>query len=249
MAEIRSHLTNAPITEALIDLQIKSAEPISIDRIRHLADQVDGYEIQGPMYKLQTKWKLSPEDGATHDSTLDEQGLRLRSSDEKIILQVRTNGLTVSRLEPYETWSALVAESKRIWHQYVSELCPSCVTRVATRYINNLKLPMKPGEHFREYLTCPPELPDELPQGLASFLMRFVIPDPESETQANLVQKLDGGPVPADFVPIVLDIDAYKMVSFRPDSDEAWELLEKLRAYKNRLFYASLTEKSVSIYE
>ncbi len=46
-----------------------------------------------------------------------------------------------SRLPPYEDWAKLLIETKRIWTQYVERLAPQRVTRVATRFINNLRLP------------------------------------------------------------------------------------------------------------
>lgn len=108
---------------------------------------------------------------------------------------------------------------------------------------------MQLGEDFQEYLTKAPELAEELPQGLAGFFHRYVIPHPRTGARANLIMRLDEGFAPADYVPIILDIDVYKMVDFEPDSESIWDLLEELRVYKNDVFFASITEKTVRLFE
>ena len=47
----------------------------------------------------------------------------------------------------------LVAETRRLWSLYVDKLEPEAIVRVATRFINKLKLPMTSGERFQDYLT------------------------------------------------------------------------------------------------
>lgn len=210
---------------------------------------VDGYEQKGPIFQLQTTWAVTKEEGARNRSQSHELGVRLHSPDEKFVLQVRTNGFTLSRLEPYETWENLVAEARRLWTIYNGGLEPEAIIRVATRFINQLKLPMKPGERFQEYLTKPPDVPEELPQGVLGFMQRMVILHPELDARTNLIQLLQEGVTPADHVPIILDIDVYKMVNLPPETEDAWNLLGELRIFKNAVFFASLTEKAVELFE
>lgn len=249
MAKIRTHLDGAPITEGLIDLQVQPGKGDGLKAVQEFANSLEGYEQVGPIMQLLTTWNLSKEDGAKEQSQSSELGVRVQSTDEKYVLQIRTNGMTLSRLEPYETWKVLLAEMRRLWSLYINAVEPEAVTRVATRFINRLKLPMIPGEQFGDYLTKPPEVPEELPQAILSFNQRTVIPHPDIGANANLIQLLEEGVTPGDHVPIILDIDVYKMVNFGPDSEESWNLLEKLRVYKNAIFFASLTEKTVELFE
>ncbi len=249
MARIRSHLGGAPITEALIDLQVRPSNDDGLKEVQEFANSLEGYEQVGPIMRLQTTWELSKEGGAKEQSLSSELGVRLNSNDEKYVLQIRTNGFTLSRLEPYETWEVLLAEMRRLWSLYIDLVEPEVVTRVATRFINRLKLPMVPGEEFGDYLTKPPEVPEELPQAILSFMQRTVIPHPDNGVIANLIQLLEEGVTPDDHVPVMLDIDVYKMVNFGPDTEESWNLLETLRVYKNAIFFASLTEKTVELFE
>lgn len=248
VAKARDHLDRAPIREALIDLQVRAREATGLLAVQELARAIDGYQVQGPIMTLQTRWSVSPERGAQQSAESKEIGVRLHL-DQRYVLQLRINGLTLSRLEPYETWDNLMGEARRVWEAYCATLKPEAVTRVATRYINLLKLPMAQGEHFEEYLAKPPQVPEGLPQGILGFVQRVVLLKPDIDAQANVIQLLQEGPAPLDHVPIVMDIDAYKKVEMLPDTDEVWALLGKLRAFKNEIFFAHLTEKAVGLFE
>jgi len=249
MARIRPHLARAPITEALIDFQVRPGKGTDLEAVRALATLVGDYEQKGPILQLQTTWAVTKEEGARNRSQSQELGVRLHSPDEKYVLQVRTSGFTLSRLEPYETWENLVGEARRLWAIYLGRLQPEAIVRVATRFINQLKLPMKPGEQFQEYLTKPPDIPEELPQGVLGFMQRMVILHPQLDARANLIQLLQEGMAPADYVPVILDIDVYKLVNLSPETEDAWNLLGELRVFKNATFFASLTEKTVELFE
>jgi uncharacterized protein (TIGR04255 family) len=108
---------------------------------------------------------------------------------------------------------------------------------------------MKPGEHFEEYLAKPPGVPSDLPQGVLAFVQQIVLPKPDIGARANVTLTLTEGPFPVDHIPVVLDIDVYNSVDLPVDSDEIWNLLEKLRVFKNEIFFANLTEETADLYE
>jgi uncharacterized protein (TIGR04255 family) len=250
MAKIRQHLARAPISEALIDLQVNPAAGVGLESVRTITQALKGrYEPQGPIFELQTQWSVPTDGDPSTTSAARELGVRLHSTDGKYVLQARTSGFTLSRLEPYENWDALLSEARSLWKTYADALEIEAVRRVATRFINNLKLPMKAGEVFEMYLTTPPQVPDELPQGVLGFMQRVVVLKPELDLKANVIQLLQEGIAPADHIPVILDIDVYKQVSMPPDSSDIWPLLAELRVFKNAIFFASLTETAVGLFE
>ncbi len=248
MAKVRTHLDRTPIVEAVIDLRLRPNDEVPIETIEAFAASIEGYEVKGPIFQLETTWSIEQE-VAKNRSKSQSLGIRLHSSDEKYVLQLTSIGFTLSRLEPYESWEKLIAEARRHWERYSSAIQPAAITRVATRFINRIAIPMKPAEQFEEYLTAPPMVPDELPQGVVGFTQRVVVVDPETDARANIVQSLQEGLPSPDVVPIVVDIDVYKMVEMKPNAEDAWELLDGLRVFKNSAFYASITEKTVALYE
>lgn len=250
MAKPRDRLTKAPITEALVDLQVGLANPIESISIKELAKRLhDEYDQQGPIYQVQTKWSVAPNETPRTKIEARELGLRLNSKDGKFVLQARTGGFTLSRLEPYDNWHSLVAEARRLWGCYIAAIPVETVLRIAVRYINNLRLPMRHGEGFETYLEKPPDVPHSLPQGLLGFMQRIVLFYPDRDVRANVIQLLQEGPAPADHVPVILDIDVYKQVAIPPHGEALWAELPELRQVKNEIFFASLTEKAMELFE
>lgn len=243
------HLTHTPITEALIDIHVEHRDGLSFTVLQEAFSNVDfGYYLKGPISLGTFGFKLTT-DGQQPQTTADatQIGLRLHSSDEKYVAQCRLAGFTLSRLPPYEAWPMLVQETKRVWSVYRDRLAPLRVTRVATRFINNLQLPLEQGASFQTYLQKFADVPDEAPQAVASFFQRFQLVDVASNAAVNLTLALEsmspGGPAP-----VILDVDAFSFTDLDPMDDKLWVILEHLRTLKNNSFFGSLTERATELY-
>jgi uncharacterized protein (TIGR04255 family) len=120
------------------------------------------------------------------------------------------------------------------------------------RYINEIKLPF-PIIDFGEYLTCPPRVPDALPQGISGFLNRVIVPDEANKCVSIVTQAMEGqGPLVSEdaSITILLDIDVFRTVRIQGDHfEEIWTGLDTLREQKNRMFFEHLTEKTVEMFE
>lgn len=244
------HLPHAPITEALIDVHVEPRHDLTFPALQQtIATPEFGYYVKNSISQGTFAFKLTL-DGAQPQTTAEASqiGLRLHSDDEKYVAQCRLSGFTLSRLRPYEEWSNLIREAKRVWAIYTERLTPVRVTRVATRFINNLQLPMHLGASFQEYLHKLVDVPDEAPQAVASFLQRFQLVDVQSNALVNLTLALESTPIfgPA---PVVLDVDAFIVKDLDPEHEELWVILEHLRALKNQCFFGSLTERAAKLYE
>lgn len=252
MTEVR-HLPNAPITEALIDFQIEARLGLTFAQLGAALTVLDfGYYLKNPISQglIAFRFKM----GATgpepnpEASQHEQIGLRLHSSDEKYVAQFRVNGFTLSRLPPYEDWETLQKEAQRLWTIYHQRLGPVKITRIATRYINNLQLPLSGGVTFQTYLRKLVDIPDEMPQLVAGFFQRFQVVDPESRAHVVLAIAMDQQG-PADAAPVILDIDAFMNVDLVPISQQLWEQLSVLHDLKNRCFFGILTEKAIELYK
>lgn len=251
MAKSRTHLPHAPVTEAVIDFRVVARKDLPGAAFEPLVERLaPDYVKKGPIVEILTSFAVDPKGERSSDVASQEIGVRMHSADDRYVAQFQLTGFSLSRLEPYETWDKLFAEAQRLWALYVDAVRPDKVVRVATRFINNLRLPMQPGEDFGVYLTKPPQVPEGLPQGLSSFLQRVLLHDPKTDIRATLtqaLQSLPGGDLP-ERIPVILDIDVYRLAEFGPGSRELWDCLEGLRAFKNLAFYESLTEQAVEQY-
>jgi uncharacterized protein (TIGR04255 family) len=137
-------------------------------------------------------------------------------------------------------------EAYRLWLLYKDITCPDSITRVALRYINNLNIPL-PIRDFDDYLTAPPVVPEGLPQGVVSFLTRVVIHEPSIGANAIITQALES--VVGEVAPVILDIDVFRLRPEGIEEKDAWDTIEKLRHFKNHIFFKSVTNKLKEMFE
>ena len=243
------HLRNAPITEAVVDLRVKLPDDLSFEKLALVNDSiVSRYPKRKERRKYEGKVEFrigEPPKQTTVDKGPD--GYIYTSEDDKQVVQFRLDGFTFSRLKPYETWENLRDEAHKLWQLYVKFSSPEFITRVALRYINNLNIPL-PIKDFAEYLVAPPTVPAQLPQGVGSFLTRIVTTEPKLGASAIVTQALE--PLTQkDFAPIILDIDVFKTGQFDIEKRETWDILEGLHNLKNEIFFSSVSEKGLRLYE
>jgi uncharacterized protein (TIGR04255 family) len=243
------HLTHAPITEAVIDFKVKPKDGVAYEQVHEAFKQMDfGYYLKTPISEGTFAIGMGP-DGQfiPPSSTSAVVGLRLHSSDERYILQARGDSFTLSRLAPYETWESLIEEAKRLWAIYVARLEPVGIFRIATRFINNLRLPLRMGEEFQVYINSLAQVPQGTPQSVEGFFQRFQLADRFLDAHVILSLTLNSLD-PDGRVPVILDIDAFKMTEKNASDPMIWEELESLRKLKNDCFFGTLTEKAQELY-
>lgn len=244
------HLARAPITEALIDLRVVARDGFAFADLKSAFEPPDfGYYMKSSITEGLFELKLPPDGQAPETSAQSEQtGLRLHSGDERYVAQCGVSGFTLSRLQPYEDWGALLDETQRIWSSYVQRAKPKRVRRLATRFINNLRLPLADGEPIESYLNKLVDLPEEVPQLVEGFFQRFRIVDAGSGARIVLTLALDGRAPPGP-VPVILDVEARMEADLDPADPDLWKTLEHLRELKNQSFFGVLTERAVRLYE
>jgi uncharacterized protein (TIGR04255 family) len=243
-------LTKAPITEALVDIRVKLPLDFKVERLDSVYQEIKELYPKKQVQKLSNiHFEVKPEEELIKSIT-KINGYRYLSADDKKIFQTRLDGFTFNRLSRYTKWEDLREEAYRLWLLYKKNTSPELITRVALRYINNLRIPM-PIKDFNEYLKAPPIVPETLPQGVTSFLTRINIYNPDLDANAIITQALEpAGPEPAS-LPVVLDIDVFRMQSEGKgiEEEEAWNLIEKLRHFKNKIFFESITDKLLEVYK
>jgi uncharacterized protein (TIGR04255 family) len=251
MAQQR-HLAHAPITEAVIDLRVEIEEGIDVSSLDTATiEAATGYKRIGPLVAGEFGIIIDMEGAqgaAVSQDGVRTLGSRFHSADEKYVAQLSIHGLTFSRLAPYENWPTLTAEARRVWAVYSRCIKPRNISRVATRFINDLRLPMNSGAEFTTYLTSSLGLHDPAFRGISSFLVQYEGRDADSQatvrcTQALRPERYDG------VLPVIIDIDVFRVQQFSFDETRVWAYLDRLRDIKNRVFFSLLTEACVELYK
>ena len=232
-------LSKAPITEALIDIQVKLPDNFDINKLDNIkgisADNTTKHELR----RFESKFNIK--DGQPlADVSNKILGYRYISSDNLYVFQARFNGFTLSRLAPYETWELFKKEGCRLWDIY-SEITNPFIVRIAVRYINKIIIPF-PIKDFGDYFTAPITVPEELPQGVNSYFNRVIINEPSIGASAIITNSMEPISKP-DFVPIMIDIDVFKINTNGFEAEEIWNTLSMMRDFKNKIFYNTITDK------
>lgn len=241
-------LKKAPVKEALIDIQFDSS--IELSQVDDVANRAhERYPKKTDIW--QTVFGIGQSEGGQNvtDNTL--VGRRLESEDGRFVLLLRRNGLSVCRLAPYGDWDKLRDEALTCWSTLLDVSGLASVSRIAVRYINEIRIPLPIGD-FNEFLTCPPTVPAGLPQAISEFVSRVVIPDPSSQTVSIITQALQGATFSAEgkpVAPVILDIDVFRAEVLPAEGGEIWALLDTLRGQKNKMFFEHLTEKALEMHQ
>lgn len=242
------HLNNAPIVEAIIDFRVKLPSGYNATEFSSLKKTLSKSNYP----QMDESWAFEGEimvKAKQIEQIIKDKGLRgyfFKSSDGKNVAQFREDGFTLSRLKPYSDWETVLAEAKTLWELYLRTAAPEIITRLATRYINRMDIPL-PINDFRRYLTAPPIIPEGLPQGISRYLTRVTIGDPD-DIMANIIQALEKSSKPGH-VAIILDIDVYKQMEAGFPENQIWPTFENLRNLKNRIFFGSITEETARLFE
>src|SRR5438552_18095898 len=93
------HLPHAPITEALIAIQVTPREGLTFAVLKNAIEAADsGYYVKNPISEGTFAFTLAPEGKLYTTAESAQVGLRLHSADEKYVAQFRLAGFTLSRL-------------------------------------------------------------------------------------------------------------------------------------------------------
>ncbi|MGE0539698.1 MAG: TIGR04255 family protein [Dehalococcoidia bacterium] len=238
------HYSRAPIKEALIDIQVKAPSGVTLATLANICDsERECYPQRQDRHIFHGEVKVGTHVGAT--TSQQHLGYVAFSSTEHQAFQVRLDGFTFSRFEPYDSWTPFQAEAKRLWSAYRDAVKPEAVTRIAVRYINRFDLPVEVKE-LGKYLTALPVLPaisTGVSQQPSGFLVQLQIPQDDIGCVLELVEALIP-PVVADSTSVLLDIDLYREVQGAVSEGEIWILLGQLHDRKNEVFEACITDEA-----
>lgn len=230
------HYSRTPITEAIIDFQVELPDGVGLSDLERCQDAAYPCKKALPVSVGPTELEVAT------SATSRQVGFLFASADEKQVFQARSDGFTMHRLAPYEGWEPFRDEARRLWDLYRQTARPRKVARVAVRYINRLDLPV-PLVEMKDYLRTCPEVSPDLPQGLEEFFMQLNIPQRDIKSTLLLRETVVPAP-PSGVASVVLDIDLFRSDGIPPDDAGIWACLETLRARKNEIFEACITNRT-----
>lgn len=250
MSVNRLQLTNAPIVEAVVDIDCDMPPKFELGALEGAAREayLDRYPLFQAQLIEQHQIEQRPDGPANHTLKRGIQALQFRQEDNKQLIQVRSQGYSFNRLAPYSTLVEYLVEIERTWRLFVRLATPLQVRAVRLRYINRLHLPLKDGKlETTDYLRVSPQLPDESNLTFVGFLNQHSAVESGTGNQANIV--LAAQPPENDELPVIFDIGVNH---FENGEVENWpwilENIVALRSLKNRIFENTLTKSCLNLF-
>lgn len=241
---------NAPITEALLDIRVQLPKDINLQILESFHDRIkEKFPDKQKRVFIKAGFKFSPE-GVTSEIPVQSggpDGFLFRSPIENKVVQARLDGFTFNKLKPYEKWETFSSEARQLWNLFTEIARPITITRIALRYINRIEIPL-PIKEFKDYILTVPDSPPDLPLNVSHFFMSVVCGKPEIQAKAQLNETLEAV-TPNNTLPLILDIDVYRETTFEGNSDVIWAEFEKLRDFKNEIFFKSITKKTEELFK
>ena len=177
------------------------------------------------------------------------QALQFFKEDLLQLVQVRQDGFSFNRLAPYSSLDDYLPEVHRSWELFRELAKPVRVRRVALRYVNRILLPLTAGRvELDDYLKIGPRLPDEDGLTLGGFLNQHSALETATGNMVNTI--LTSQPVENGFLPLIFDIEAVRLVQAEPNNwAEADSIIKSLRTLKNRVFWNTLSERCLKLFQ
>lgn len=242
------HLRNAPIVEALLDIQVTLPEKTIPESLEGLQRKLGGrYPAKQIRKNFQGELTFAA-DAAPVAKTLERfGGYQFASSDGKEVVQARLDGYSFSRLHPYTNWEQFSSLAREGWREYAKLLKPVSVNRIALRYINRIPLPV-PFSDFTEYVLTAPRVAPTLSLDLKQFFFRAVTQDEKAKATVVITETVEETTTSSLHVPLILDIDVFRMGSFPKEAEKLWPLFAPLHDLKNRVFFESVTPATLELF-
>jgi len=242
------HFPKAPIQEALLDIQVVLPVEFAVSSLKSFGKGIEDRfpESQEYIQYVQNVQIVPTVDSKPAPPSQIIDGYVFVSKTNGKVTQARRAGFTFHKLKPYSRWEDFSSEAKELWQRYVDLVHPVSVKRLGLRYINRVELPSDIRD-LREICTLFPDVPNGVPQTWMEYFQRFVSPR-EDGAIAAVSLALDNQPPPRK-PSVILDIDVgYHLPIEKIDNTVFWTRFDALRAWKNEIFDASVTQKAKELF-
>ncbi len=173
-----------------------------------------------------------------------------KKEEENLFFNLSKDRMVLSNIKAYAGWESLFNYFINFLDVVNDKLGVKEFNRVSVRYVNNLNLPNYGLADFNKYIKSAPSVPNGVPNKVSGFLNRLILSDEEKSTTAIVSQGLDHNRVSlSETLPVIFDIDVIKTGKLISEKENIENILNSLRKFKNDIFFNTLTNKCLELYE
>ncbi len=249
----QKHLNKPPIVEAIVDIDCDMPPDFIVGSQTEQAEKIFGQDYpkigkrflhrQGFTGKLDEQPEVK-----VLESKVSIHALLLQKEAENQLIQIRQDGYSFNRLTPYSSLDDYFPEIERTWNLFIEHFSPLSIQRIRLRYINRIILPLENGKlNLDKFLKVGPRLPGNSQLGFAGFVHQQQLVEPNTDNRANVI--LSTQPGNSDEIPLIFDIGTTKEVRYDHfDWENILTVVNSLRNLKNHIFFDSLTEEGICLF-
>ncbi len=242
------NLRNAPITEAAIEFRFQN----KIEEFQILESVYSVFEKDFPEKQIIRSSKVDfafEEDklATTQAESLSPEGIIFYSVDKKKIIQLQRDSFSFVWVGKYSKWEEFSSEALELWNKADKTLKTNALIRIGSRFINNLNIPQ--NIELKEIIVNSPTPPEGTSFEMAGFLNQMTLYDDDNSVSAIVCLGLGHNKIKEQKLPVIFDIDVFSLDVIQNENTKINENLNKLRVFKNSIFFKSLTQKGMELYQ
>jgi uncharacterized protein (TIGR04255 family) len=168
------------------------------------------------------------------------------SPDNKTFIQTRMNGFSFAQAnQSYTDWKTFKPLAFKELQSFIDFTGPLSISRFSLRFINEIQIPS--SRDFKEYVQIFPNI-DILKLPVKNFISRVELINPDIDATAVVSQLVSPPFEPT--VNMFLDIDVIinHLAPIGVDLEYLSRMFDKLRDFKNTIFFTSLTDMAIDSY-
>lgn len=240
-------LSHAPIVEAVIGVTARAESAWEESAIlEQFKQRLPEYPSVSSHREIRHEFKVAADaqpEQAVHD--MGWRGLRCESADKLHIVQFNRDGFSFSRLTPYQSWDQFYQEGLRLWALYNDVAQPTEIQRIGLRFINRIEF-SQDKVNLEDFLENPPKLPRGMDVPFEGFLHHNTLAVPGHPYGINVIQTIQPSQGADASWGVILDIDVFTTEPL-VNQDLLEQHLTKMRWLKNKVFFGSITSKTLEL--
>ncbi len=226
-------------------MSVRFSETLTMETLNRLSKHnliTEKYKTARPLMKFSASLHSAEAEGKFDTA---QSGYMLRTetgSASDYVLQLRLDTLSLHKLSAYTEFNELRDELKSVWQVLLNCDVSPIIDQIAVRYVNVLAV-----SPTLEYVNLLPT--NVLPHQKGNFFLQI---DVKHETDPNLSGTIietnqDGDSLQTNG--LTLDIHVEKEIEASQRYETIWQDFDSLRAFKNDLFFAVITQKTQLLYQ
>jgi|GEM_PF-2637165 len=242
------HFENAPSIETIFLIRSTSIAEMSFEDFekRCLAIVGTAFSEKRTVSFNNLKFTANNAEEIDVNSNSGWLGIEFRDTESKVVIRIQRDGISYHKLKPYTSYDTILPDIKTLWTKYCEIFTPNGINKIGLRFVNRIDLPDEvSAENLSDYLSVVPHVKLPLEANIKNILSRVHV---EANSLNGYISFSNiSGPI-QQIEAVILDIDTWKDQDLAIDSQSIWQNFSQLRAFKNKLFLESLTDKCLTLF-